>query len=581
MLPLYYNVRKPGFWSRLRRSSDLNVNKLAVLVIAGTFVSFLGLVLLMSRPAPPDVNTPPNAITPQPIQDHHQTPANPTQQPGATTTTTTTPGDEPDDNTDDNADPQQQQTHPEEQQQPQQQQQQQQTPAQQIMQERREAVKEAMKHAWGGYVKRAWGADEVRPVSGERVEWLRLGATIVDSLDTLWIMGLKDEFNQARGWVARSLDFDVARDISVFETTIRVVGGLLSAYDLSKDKMFLDRCKELADKLMPAYESAPNGIPYTTINLHSAIVSNPSWNGGLSILAEAGTVQLEFHYLSHVLNISRYSNNALRVIDILQKNNAGRGGLLPVFIDQGSGRCQDHSPVTLGALGDSYYEYLLKFSLLSRNAEPELSAKFRAWYDEAAASITNRMIKKSGSLTYIAELEGGNPVPKMDHLACFAGAMLAIGSAKAPNEDMKKRQWAAGAGIAEICHEMYARMESGIAPEYITIGANGAINVGASYYILRPEAVETFMVMWRHTHDPKYQEWGWQVFQAIEKHCKAEFGYSGLRDVRSTSPQKDNGQPSYFLAETLKYLYLLFSPDDVIPLDKYVFNTEAHPLSVL
>ena len=96
-------------------------------------------------------------------------------------------------------------------------------------------------------------------------------------------------------------------------------------------------------------------------------------------------------------------------------------------------------------------------------------------------------------------------------------------------------------------------------------------------YILRPETVESYFYMWRATHDPMYQEWGWSAVQAIEKHCRTDNGYTGLKNVFDAHPPKDNVQQSFFLAETLKYLYLLFSDDSDISLREYVFNTEAHP----
>ena len=104
---------------------------------------------------------------------------------------------------------------------------------------------------------------------------------------------------------------------------------------------------------------------------------------------------------------------------------------------------------------------------------------------------------------------------------------------------------------------------------------------GHDQYMLRPETAESYFVMWRITHEEKYREWGWQMIQALDKHCKSEGGgYSGIRDVWSQNGQKDDVQQSWFLAETLKYLYLLLCDDDVISIDKWVFNTEAHPLPI-
>jgi mannosyl-oligosaccharide alpha-1,2-mannosidase len=107
-----------------------------------------------------------------------------------------------------------------------------------------------------------------------------------------------------------------------------------------------------------------------------------------------------------------------------------------------------------------------------------------------------------------------------------------------------------------------------------------AVRPNEKYYIQRPEVIETYFYMWRFTHNEKYRDWGWEAVQAIEKWCRTEGGYSGIKDVYTTSPQLDDVQQSFFLAETLKYLYLLFSPDTVMPLDSWVLNTEAHPLPI-
>jgi len=100
------------------------------------------------------------------------------------------------------------------------------------------------------------------------------------------------------------------------------------------------------------------------------------------------------------------------------------------------------------------------------------------------------------------------------------------------------------------------------------------------YYILRPEVIESYFIMWRTTHDPKYRDWAWEAAQAIEKNCRVDGGYSGLRNVYDINSPKDDVQQSFLFAEVLKYLYLIFSTDDLISLDEWVFNTEAHPLPV-
>lgn len=102
----------------------------------------------------------------------------------------------------------------------------------------------------------------------------------------------------------------------------------------------------------------------------------------------------------------------------------------------------------------------------------------------------------------------------------------------------------------------------------------------APFYILRPEAIESLFILHQLTGNPIYREWGWEMFQAIDQHCKVEYGYGAYPDVRQEGRVPDDRMESFWIAETLKYHYLLQSPDHDISLERYTFNTEAHPLSM-
>lgn len=131
---------------------------------------------------------------------------------------------------------------------------------------------------------------------------------------------------------------------------------------------------------------------------------------------------------------------------------------------------------------------------------------------------------------------------------------------------------------------MFVYVATKLGPEGFRFdGANEAtaMRPNEKHYILRPETVETYFYLWRLTHDQKYRDWAWEATQAIENHCRTEHGYAGIRDVYNANSAKDDVQQSYFLSETLKYLYLIFCDDSVLPLEKWVFNTEAHPLPIL
>jgi mannosyl-oligosaccharide alpha-1,2-mannosidase len=443
---------------------------------------------------------------------------------------------------------------------------------------RREAIKQMFLHAYSGYEEKCFGHDELRPTSGGCSDWLGMGVTIIDSLDTMLIMGLGDHFLRGKKWLQEAFNVNKDRSVSVFETTIRIVGGLLSAYDFTEDPLFLEKAEEVVKKLLPAFKT-PSGIPKASVNLQSGMSGLPLWTGGLAILAEIGTLQMEFSYLSHHTNNSHYAELALKVIETLRKRQPPNG-LYPIFVN-----INDGSPsggvVSLGALGDSFYEYLLKVWLLFRKSKP----LFKEMYDEAIEAIHRLMIDKVPERGWIfpAELHNNKKYRKVDHLACFSGGMFALGAVNSNDPVVKTRDLETAEGIATFCMEMYRRTASKLSPEYVEVDLDKQefkLPPGdARAYIMRPETVETLFVMYRLTGDQKYRDWGWEIAQAIEKNCKTKFGYAGLRDVSQSSPVKDDTQQSFFLAETLKYLYLLFSPPQYIPLEKYVFNTEAHPLS--
>uniref|UniRef100_A0A8C7P2T8 alpha-1,2-Mannosidase n=1 Tax=Oncorhynchus mykiss TaxID=8022 RepID=A0A8C7P2T8_ONCMY len=448
--------------------------------------------------------------------------------------------------------------------------------------QRREKVKEMMKFAWDNYKSFAWGKNELRPLTrnghiGNMFGGLR-GASIVDSLDTLYIMGLMDEYNDAKEWVETSLDLNSNGEASLFEVNIRYVGGLLSAYYLTGEEMFKRKVMVLGEKLLPAFNT-PTGIPRGVINLGSGTSWSWGWaSAGSSILAEFGTLHLEFVHLSELSNNGIYTEKVMNIRKLLNKIEKPHG-LYPNFLSPVSGNWVQHH-VSIGGLGDSFYEYLIKSYLMSDKTDEEAK---KMYYSALEAIEANLVQKSPGGLTYMAEWRGGILDHKMGHLACFSGGMVVIGADDGAPEK-RQHYLDLAAEITHTCHESYSRSATKLGPEAFRFdgGAEAtATRLSDRYYILRPEVIESYMYMWRLTHDPKYREWGWEAVEALEKHCRVEAGFSGIRDVYAQTVSHDNMQQSFFLSETLKYLYLLFSDDDLLPLEDWVFNTEAHPLPVV
>ncbi|KAF9366353.1 mannosyl-oligosaccharide alpha-1,2-mannosidase [Mortierella sp. NVP85] len=476
--------------------------------------------------------------------------------------------------------------------------------------ERKDKVKAAFKYAWDAYRRDAWGKDEYHPVSKRGTNMINNGQgfTIVDSLDTILLMGLKDEFEEAKAWVRDELNFHQDGEVNLFETTIRVLGGLLSAYDLSgHDSVFLTKAVDLADRLMGAFKT-DSGIPYASVHLESGR-GVPGHEGGISTTSEVSTIQLEFKYLSYITGDDKYWRVAENVI-MKMKDLDTLDGLVPIFINPYSGEFSGDE-IRLGSRGDSYYEYLIKQYLQTSKTEPV----YKEMYDHAIAGVKKHLLGRTipSNLLFIGEIRKSSPTnlsPKMDHLVCFLGGTMALSSTEGKTlnsttfprssfSHLEEEDFRIGEEITESCYEMYRQTETGLAAEIVywvkdkeqiagrsetehRPGSDFIINNRDGHNWLRPEAVESLFYMWRFTGDVKYREWGWEIFEAIEKYSKvASGGYSSIHDIR----RKDNiafsdKMETFFLAETLKYLYLLFAPNDVLPLDKYVFNTEAHPLPI-
>lgn len=177
------------------------------------------------------------------------------------------------------------------------------------------AVVEAFQHSWKGYKEYAWGHDNFKPISKTFYDWFALGLTIVDSLDTLYIMNLNDEFQEARDWIDKYLLFNQNRNVNLFEVTIRVLGGLLSTYHLSGDDMFLRKAVDLGNRLLPCFNS-PSGIPYSDVNLKQMIAQSPTWLPDSST-SEVTTLQLEFRDLSRACGNSSFENVSILEFGLL------------------------------------------------------------------------------------------------------------------------------------------------------------------------------------------------------------------------------------------------------------------------
>uniref|UniRef100_A0A8C1W575 alpha-1,2-Mannosidase n=1 Tax=Cyprinus carpio TaxID=7962 RepID=A0A8C1W575_CYPCA len=446
---------------------------------------------------------------------------------------------------------------------------------------RLEAVREAFRHAWKGYKNFAWGHDELKPISKSHGEWFGLGLTLIDALDTMWILGLKEEFAEAREWVARALSFDKNVDVNLFESTIRILGGLLSTYHLTGDSLFLEKAKDIGSRLMPAFNTASK-IPYSDVNIGKGTAHPPQWTSD-STVAEVTSIQLEFRELSRLTGDPKYKLAVMEVMKQVHKLDGKQDGLVPMFINTNNGLFTHQGIYTLGARADSYYEYLLKQWIQGGKTENELLDDYLL----AVEGVKKNLLKKStpSGLTFVGELSHGYFSPKMDHLVCFLPGTLALGAhfgLPADHMELAKQ-------LMETCYQMYAQMETGLSPEIAHFNMHEGstqdveVKIADRHNLLRPETVESLFYMYRFTKDKKYQQWGWEILQNFNKYTRVPTGgYTSINNVRDpANPNPRDKMESFFLGETLKYFYLLFSNDpNLISLDKYIFNTEAHPLPI-
>jgi mannosyl-oligosaccharide alpha-1,2-mannosidase len=501
---------------------------------------------------------------------------------------------------------------------------------------RRLAVRDEFQRTWESYREFAWGLDELRPTSGDGIDtfggW---GATLVDSLDTLWIMGFKDYFYEAVQAVA-SIDFGKsdAMTISVFETTIRYLGGLVSAYDLSAEPVLLDKAIQVAEMLYRAFDTS-NNTPKDRLNIESAKVEGrEGFPADRSMwFASLGSLTMEFTRLAQITSEPKYYDIVARLTLMMdrEQNSTKLPGLFPTSLNPSTEDFSSSGFISLGALADSSYEYFPKMHALLGGLEP-IYEKLYTW---AAIKIDEHMLFRAAipdetvgeQLLFCGDIQtDGRNVqlhPDLQHLTCFVGGMF--GLAGRLFED--KHHVEVGEKLTLGCIYAYEAMPSGIMPEnfamipcasrtecpwdeaawqdkkdqvcgidsdldspdFGTQQAGSACNMIPGFasirdprYLLRPEAIESVFVMYRITGDRKYLDHAWSMFTSITKATRTRYANGQLRDVTRVVPGRGDGiedkMESFWTAETLKYFYLVFSRPDMVSLDEWVFNTEAHPL---
>ncbi|KAJ7044145.1 glycoside hydrolase family 47 protein [Mycena alexandri] len=549
-----------------------------------------------------------------------------------------------------------------------------------IWNQRAQDVKSAFRHAYLGYEKYAAPHDELTPLSnGFQDNFNGWGVTALDSLDTMLLMNLDEEYDRALAQLSEtSFLLPHTKFAPFFETVIRYLGGFLSSYAMSKNPVLLARAEELAKKLDGVFDGYKGVFPLYGVNTESG----ENVGSDVGTLAEISSMQLEYLYLARATGNNHYFDRANTVMNVLANVDLHlSGGMMPSEWNLTS-VLPHNSHLSVGSQADSSHEYLLKQYLLTAKTDK----KSLEMYIRATTHIITTLLFVSPTrhLIYVTDTSeptfehAGRPTHKQEHLSCFLPGLLALGAHTLPLDDSaalgldllslgKGFGWAqrgyvalarqpslkeihmwAAAGLAQTCYMLYADQPTGLAPEQVVfkpansgrwgLGNDGkwqegggqrwieeveawrASSVGSgtwkgpflppgvgedvkpivyteaerrlgkgkgrdyslyqTAYLLRPETIESLYIMWRVTGEAKWREMGWRIFEAIEREARTPSGYASLRSVEISPSHKLDQMPSYFLAETLKYLYLLFLDKDPLPLDRWVFNTEAHPLPI-
>ncbi|KAK5996159.1 putative mannosyl-oligosaccharide alpha-1,2-mannosidase [Cladobotryum mycophilum] len=500
--------------------------------------------------------------------------------------------------------------------------------AQRKREERQRAVKDTFAKCWASYREHAWASDELMPVSGGKKNpfggW---AATLVDSLDTLWIMGMRGEFDDAVQ-AATAIDFTktTLKEVNVFETNIRYLGGFISAFDLSGDVRLLRKAVEVGEMLYKAFDT-PNRMPITRWDIHAAIEGSKQTAGSGVLVAEIGSLSMEFTRLSLLTGDPKWFDAVQRITDLMaaQQDSTSLPGLWPLVVNAKEEVFNSGSSFTLGAMADSLYEYLPKMSALTGGQLPI----YQTMYEKAMPiavkhnlyrpmTPTNEDILISGSVS-VGEQDGKKSIQlesQGQHLVCFLGGLLALGGKLfGRTEDLS-----VAGKLVDGCVWTYKALPHGIMPETFTMLPcettdkcewdetqwkqhvlsvkkpddkasaddiilkdrlpKGFTSIPDRRYILRPEAIESVFVLYRATGRPDLLESAWAMFDAINRTTSTTLANSAVWDVtvpKDQQPSASDSMESFWLGETLKYFYLIFSEPSVVDLDEFVFNTEAHP----
>lgn len=414
-----------------------------------------------------------------------------------------------------------------------------------------EEVRQETLRSWKAYKQYAWGHDALKPLTKSAEDWYEhpLYISPIDAYSTLKLMGFDAEAKEIEDYVVDSLSWDKDIDAKVFEVDIRILGGLLSMYEMSGNPKVLAKTVDFADRLLPAFNT-PTGIPTYNVNLRTGKTSGDTVN-----VAEAGTNILELGILSYYTKDPKYYAAGKRATLAVHERRS-RLGLPGTDINVRTGEWINRN-ASICAGVDSYYEYLYKaWSLFG---DPEIGL---AW-QEAIDAVNAHLPEEQDSLLWYGRVDMASGERTSDVITlydAFLPALLVLSGDTGRAESMQRT------------YDHVWRLH-GLEPTAYDYGKH---EVRAGDYDLNPEIIESAYYLYHFTRSPQYQAMAARYWADIKAHCRTDVAFTSISDVR-TMEQKDY-MPTFFFAETQKYLFLAFSEDQgAFDLDAHVFNTEAHP----
>ena len=416
-------------------------------------------------------------------------------------------------------------------------------------------VRTQMAWAWHNYVARCFGQDQIKPVSGGAEAFFfpggpPLGLSIVEALDTLYVMGLDAEAEEGIRWIADNLHFDIDGEVQVFETGIRIVGGLLSGWHGTKEKKLLALAKDMADRLSPAFAKSPTGMPYRFVNLKTGAVRDAQ-----SFPAEIGTYIAEWGTLSKATGDRRYYAMAKRAAVALFDRRS-KIDLIADTINIEAGAWVSRR-ASIGPPSDSYFEYLWDGWQLF--GDPD----FKRMYDVHTAAIVKYQADRDTGRLWFPQVDFETGAV-LDHhqseLAAFYAGLLAQGGDVSRGNDYLNA-WA----------DVQAKY--GVLPEGYDYAKAAPDRVSNE---LRPEFVDSCLNLFLLEPNDRYRELARLHYEMMKTTSRAAYGFTIIDDI-TTSPMKQGDLcPGYWWSEQMKYYWLLFSDTDRFDYKNNYLSTEGN-----